>query len=65
MVVVVGIGGGAVARDELLAAKATGKKVQFWPAEFCHDKAIEKARKKGLPMPTDFSGAASNALRPR
>lgn len=56
--VIVAIGGGEVARDELIAAKRAGKKVQFIPADMNHQKAIETAQRKGLPEPTDFRGAA-------
>jgi hypothetical protein len=56
--VFVGIGGGEVGRDELLAGKAAGKEVRFYPADMNHRKAIEKAEKKGQPVPADFSGAA-------
>jgi hypothetical protein len=59
---VVGIGGGPVARDELLAARAAGKQVEFVPADMNHRLAREKAKKKGAPDPTDFSGAAAAAL---
>jgi hypothetical protein len=57
--IVVGFGGGEIARDELLAAKRSGKQVRFFPAEMNHQKAEEAARKKGLPLPTDFRGAAA------
>ena len=57
--IVVGFGGGEIARDELLAAKKSGKQVRFFPAEMNHQKAQEAAQKKGLPPPTDFSGAAA------
>jgi hypothetical protein len=56
--VLFGIGGGEVGRDELIAAKRLGKEVHFIPAEMNHEKARENARKKGLPMPTNFEGAA-------
>jgi hypothetical protein len=56
--VVIGIGGGAVARDELLAARRMGKEVRFIAADMNHAKAREKAGKKGLPPPQDFRGAA-------
>jgi hypothetical protein len=55
----IGIGGGAVARDELVAAKRLEKEVLFFPADMNHQKAREKAKKKGLPIPTNFSGAAN------
>lgn len=56
--ILIGIGGGRVARDELIAAKSLGKKVYFIPADMNHQKAREMAKKKGLPNPTYFSGAA-------
>lgn len=55
---VVGIGGGEVSRDEMTAARRAGKPVEFIPAEMSHEAAVEKARKKGLPPPSDFRGAA-------
>jgi len=55
---IVGIGGGEVARDELLAAKRAGKTIKFIPAEMNHKTAIERAKKKGQPAPTGFQGAA-------
>jgi len=61
----VGIGGGDVARDELLAAQALGKPVQFYPADMHHASALDKARRQGKPAPTDFRGAAHLALMPR
>ncbi len=59
--VVIAIGGGEVARDELTAAKRSGKRVQFIPADMNHRIALEKALKKGQPAPTDFRGAAATA----
>jgi hypothetical protein len=58
----VGIGGGEVARDELLAARKAGKPVTFIPADLNHGIAREKAAKKALPEPSDFRGAAAAAL---
>ena len=55
----VAIGGGEVARDELIAAKQAGKRIQFIPAEMNHHIAREKALKKEQPPPTDFRGEAS------
>ena len=57
--VVIAIGGGEVARDELMAAKRAGKSVRFLPADMNHRIAREKALKKGQPPPTDFRGAAA------
>lgn len=61
--VLIGIGGGEVGRDELLAAKRSGKEVRFIPADMNHQKAREKAQKKGLPAPTSFDGAAGEAFK--
>lgn len=57
--VLVAIGGGEVARDELLAAKRLGKPVEFMPADMNHRIARDKARQKGQLPPTDFRGAAA------
>jgi hypothetical protein len=59
---IIGIGGGEVGRDELLEARRVGKKVRFVQAEMNHQKAIEAARRKGLPVPTDFRGAAQTVF---
>ena len=58
----IGIGGGEVGRDELLAAKRSGKEVRFIPADMNHQKAREKAQKKGLPVPKSFGGAAGEVF---
>jgi hypothetical protein len=58
----VAIGGGDIARDELLAARQAGKTVSFIAAEMNHQIAVDKARQKGLPAPTDFKGSAHTAL---
>ena len=39
-----------------------GKDVRFFPADMNHEKAIEKARAKGLPAPQSFAGAAGEAF---
>ena len=57
--VLVAIGGGEVARDELIVAKQAGKRVQFIPADMNHHIAREKALKKEQPAPTDFRGEAA------
>lgn len=59
----VGIGGGEVSRDELLAARKAGKSVAFFSADMNHQKAREKAAKKGQPEPSDFRGAADTVFR--
>jgi hypothetical protein len=58
----VAIGGGDVTRDELLAARKAGKPVTFVPADMNHRIARERARKRGEADPTDFRGAAHEAL---
>jgi len=60
--VLVAIGGGEVARDELTAAKRSGKRVHFIPADMNHQIAREKAMKKGQPAPIDFRGAAATVF---
>jgi hypothetical protein len=45
----IGIGGGNIPRDELMADKKAGKEASLWRAEFHHQTAIDKARKKGRP----------------
>lgn len=57
----VAIGGGDIARDELLAARQAGKPVTFVPADMNHQVAIDRARQRGEPEPTDFKGAVHRA----
>lgn len=59
----VAIGGGEVARDELLVAQQRGKPTQFILADMNHAAACAKAAKAGQPAPIDFSGPAAAALR--
>ena len=42
----------------MIAAKRDGKTIKYFPAEMNHQKAIEKASKKGNPAPSDFKGSA-------
>jgi len=58
----IGIGGGKVARDEMLAARQAGKPVTFIPADMNHKIAREKAQKRGEPEPINFRGEAHGAL---
>ena len=51
------IGGGEIARDEIAAAMATGKKVRYIVADMNHAAAIRKAREMRQPEPDDFRGA--------
>jgi hypothetical protein len=58
----VAIGGGDVARDELIAAKLAGKDARFIAADMNHAIARERALKRGQPVPTDFRGAVGVAF---
>jgi hypothetical protein len=55
--VLVGIGGGGISEDEMLAGKAQGKPVYFYPAEMNHEAAIRRAKYLGLPPPESFMGS--------
>ncbi len=59
---VVGVGGGEVARDELVAAREARKSVWFVLTDMNHALAREKARRQGLAPPSDFRGAVQRAL---
>lgn len=54
----IGIGGGAIARDELEEARKRGKPVTFVPADMNHALATEKARQADELPPVDFRGEA-------
>ncbi len=56
--VLVAIGGGEVTRDELVAGKAAGKPVYFYPAEVSHNYLTQRASQKNEPPPESFWGAA-------
>jgi len=58
----IGIGGGDIARDEMLAAKEAGRPVIFIPADMNHANARAKAAKRGDAEPTDFKGSAHAAF---
>lgn len=60
--ILIGIGGGKISRDEMLAARDQGKIVHFYPAEVDHAWAIRRAERMGLPQPDSFWGAAHAAL---
>jgi hypothetical protein len=47
-----------VTRDELVAAKAAGKPVYFYPAEVSHQHLTQRAHKKNEQPPESFWGAA-------
>jgi hypothetical protein len=54
---IIAIGGGEITRDEVVAARAMGKKVRYIAADMDHAAAIRKAREKRQPEPDDFRGA--------
>jgi hypothetical protein len=53
----IAIGGGEIARDEIAAAKAMGKRVRYIVADMNHAAAIRKAKEGRQPEPDDFRGA--------
>lgn len=53
----VAIGGGEIARDELLAARRAGKRTRFIPAESNHGMGRLKAQQARQPGPTSFASA--------
>lgn len=56
--VLVAIGGGEVTRDELMAGRAAGKPIYFYPAEVSHHHLTQRARKRNEQPPESFWGAA-------
>jgi hypothetical protein len=55
--ILVAIGGNDISREELIEGRKQGKPIQYFPAELNHERAIRRAKRKGLPMPESFSGA--------
>ena len=60
--ILVGIGGGEVSRDEMIAGRDLGKPIQFYPAEVNHEWAVRYARKRNMPEPKSFWGAAHDVF---
>ena len=56
--ILVGIGGGKISRDEMIAGKEQGKLVQFYPAEINHEYRIRRTQEMNLPLPDSFWGEA-------
>ena len=56
--VMIGVGGGSIARDELEEARARGKTVRFHCADMNHALAIKKAAESGKGPPLSFGGKA-------
>jgi hypothetical protein len=55
--ILVAIGGNDIARDELLAGRAQGKPIHYYPAEVNHESLIRRAKRMGLPPPKSFLGS--------
>lgn len=60
--ILVGIGGGGISLDEMLAGHAQGKEIIYFPADMNHERAQHHAARKGLPPPTSFKGDAYDTL---
>ena len=58
----VGIGGNAISRDELLYGKKLGKPIQFFAAEINHEWSIRRARTQNKPDPEHFFGDAHDVF---
>lgn len=56
--VMIAIGGGSIARDELEEGRKRGKIVRFHSAEMNHSRAVARAVKAGRPPPMEFGGEA-------
>lgn len=56
--VMIAIGGGAIARDELEKGRSIGKLVRFYKADMNHARAKANAIKEGRPVPRSFCGDA-------
>jgi hypothetical protein len=60
--IIIGIGGGMISRDEMLAGRDLGKPVYFYPAERNHQYMIRRAQKRNLDPPKSFWGEAHEAF---
>ncbi|WP_156177564.1 hypothetical protein [Pseudomonas sp. CCOS 191] len=61
--VMIGIGGGAITRDELEEGRSRGKIVRFHPADMNHARAMENAAQQGKPPPLTFGGDAQTLFQ--
>ncbi len=59
---IVGIGGGPIARDELLEARRRGRMIVFFPADMNHRNAAESAARSPDQPPINLAGAAHDAF---
>jgi len=60
--ILVGIGGGGISLDEMLAGHEQGKQILYFPADMNHERASIHAKRRGLPPPTSFKGPAHDTL---
>lgn len=56
--ILIGIGGGEISRDEMIAGREQGKPVHFYPAEINHAYWVQRSQNMNLPPPDSFWGAA-------
>ena len=61
--ILVGIGGGGIGEAEMLAGKAQGKPVHYYPADMNHAYAISYAKRMGLPPPESFKGSNPDVFK--
>ncbi|BCT33403.1 MULTISPECIES: hypothetical protein [Pseudomonas] len=61
--VMIAIGGGAIARDELEEGRSNGKLVRFYKADMNHARAKANAIKDGRPVPCSFCGDAQTLFQ--
>jgi len=61
--ILVGIGGGGISEAEMLAGKAQGKPVYYYPADMNHIRAINHAKRMGLPPPESFKGSNPDVFK--
>jgi hypothetical protein len=60
--ILIGIGGGEISREEMIAGREQGKPIHFYPAEINHEYWVQRAQKMNLPAPYTFWGAAHEAF---
>jgi hypothetical protein len=60
--ILVAIGGGDIVRDELLAGRAQGKPIQYFPAEMNHETAMRRAKHQGKPLSEVVMGSAHDVF---
>ena len=61
--ILVGIGSGGIGEAEMLAGKAQGKPIHYYPADMNHARAISYAKRMGLPPPESFRGSNPDVFK--